>query len=538
MLRSRLPLHASLLLCFLLVPEAHSAEQSDVAEVRIGERLFLETRFAQAFFKNQNTAEPVLRYTLTLDDPLPGPFAGKTMNCRNCHLVNEHNGQSLPRVRSYADFTHTSPVPKRQDGENFAARNAMSLVNIALRQQNALFHFDGEFNSMEDLVQATLTGRNYGWLVSEKAQAIKHIAQVIRNDDGKGALAQQFGGAYRSVLAGTDTALPVELRLPANWRLNVTQASDQEIVATVARLISAYVKSLNFSRDKQQRYNASPYDAFLKANRLPQQPAHNESAQAYAQHLLQRLGKLRHPVFITEGKQTFKTHRQDFRFGQTELDGLKLFLRKGDSKRSGGNCVSCHHAPDFSDFSFHNTGVSQFSYDRSHGFGAFNKLTIPDLQQRNRKPQKYLPASRQHPTAAAPFRSLDDQDKPGRTDLGLWNIFANPAMPTVQKKIKKLLCQQARARGLLQCSEPKLLALSVASFKTPVLRDLGHSDPYMHNGLFRSLKEAVAFYLTSSSLAQQGQLRNADHELQFMRLNPADFDPLVAFLQSLNEDYE
>src|SRR6266699_5713965 len=70
----------------------------DPAKVAIGERLFLETRFSQYYFANSrgdaNTNLPsgdgVVATTITTDRPLPGPFAGFAMNCRACHLVNEH----------------------------------------------------------------------------------------------------------------------------------------------------------------------------------------------------------------------------------------------------------------------------------------------------------------------------------------------------------------------------------------------------------------------------------------------------------------
>ena len=62
------------------------------AEEAVGERLFLETRFAQAFERfldrggNVNdplpAGDPVLDDTQTTTRPLPGPFAGLTMNCR------------------------------------------------------------------------------------------------------------------------------------------------------------------------------------------------------------------------------------------------------------------------------------------------------------------------------------------------------------------------------------------------------------------------------------------------------------------------
>jgi hypothetical protein len=70
----------------------------DSAKVAIGERLFLETRFAQYFFAHSNgdanavlaEGDSVVATTVTTGQPLPGPFRGFSMNCRSCHLVGEH----------------------------------------------------------------------------------------------------------------------------------------------------------------------------------------------------------------------------------------------------------------------------------------------------------------------------------------------------------------------------------------------------------------------------------------------------------------
>ena len=74
------------------------------AESAVRERLFVETRFAQAF-KVYLDSGGKLNDTLPASDPvmdlsettrpgvgLPGPFVELTMNCRACHLVDEHVG--------------------------------------------------------------------------------------------------------------------------------------------------------------------------------------------------------------------------------------------------------------------------------------------------------------------------------------------------------------------------------------------------------------------------------------------------------------
>jgi cytochrome c peroxidase len=508
----------------------------DPAQVAIGERLSLETRFAQAYAAHPGKPDPAMAYTLTLDQPLRGPFAGKTMNCRACHLVDEHKSDAGAGMRSYADFAHTSPIPERNDGQHFTPRNSMSLVNITpADRHDVVFHFDGEFNSMEDLVRGTLTGRNYGWLPDETAQAIQHIAQVIRDDDGQGELAKEFGGSYRKVLAGTAKDIPAELRLPKAYRVNVATANDAQIMNAVAKLITAYVNNLHYARDAQGNYIGSPYDQFLELNKLPRQPRKGEAAAAYAQRLLRAVTQLKSPKFIRGEHHQFKYHQQAFAFTEQELAGMKLFFTRGSDKLRGGNCVSCHAAPDFSDFGFHNTGITQVNYDAQHGAGAFAKLLIPDLNTRNRHYDAYLPATVQHTKASGRFRHLVDMENSSDTDLGLWNVFANPDLPGPQAKLMRIMCRQ---HADVPCNAKALLPYTVAAFKTPVLRDLGDSNPYMHTGEFNTLEDAVRFYVTTSALVKSGQLRNADKELYGINLRQEDIVPLVDFLKALNVDYE
>jgi len=442
-------------------------------------------------------------------------------------------------MRSYTDFARRSPVPNRGDGQTHTARNAMSMVNISrLGPHGELFHFDGEFSSLEDLVRGGFTGRNYGWLPNEGEIAIAHIARIIRRDDGRGQLAREFGGSYRRVLAGTARDIPAKFRLPPAYRLDVTKASDREIVDLVARLVSAYIRNLAYSRDKQDHYNGSPYDHFLKANRLPSQPAPGEHADAYRARLLNQLQTLKHPRYITPRDGTFKHHAQAFVFGPLELQGLKLFLAPGNTTQRGGNCAACHTPPHFSDFRFHNTGLSQQNYDRLHGVGAFARLDIPELAERNRRAADFLPPSSVHPHATGRFRAPADKAKPGFTDLGLWNVFANPAVPNPQSKLRQHLCDKARERNHPRCDDVSLLPLAIAAFKTPVVRNLGQSDPYMHTGQFGTLNEVVSFYVTTSALAKQKRLRNGDSRLARINLNSQDIAALVAFLRALNEDYD
>ena len=60
----------------------------------------------------------------------------------------------------------------------------------------------------------------------------------------------------------------------------------------------------------------------------------------------------------------------------------------------------------------------------------------------------------------------------------------------------------------------------------------------MHNGQFDTLDDIVTFYRDVSDQARAGTLRNGATQLQGIALTAADVPPLVAFLKSLNEDYQ
>lgn len=583
-------------------------EESDPPEIVTGERLFLETRFAH-FFKQFLTGgtgvnnplpngDPVMNTTVTIGEPLPGPFAGLSMNCRACHLVDEHVGTSGGKMRTYADFARRSPVPAREDGASTAPRNSPSLVNATLpRRGGLLLHFDAEFATTAALVQDTFSGRNFGWLPGERALAIAHLARIIKEDDGSGSLAQEFGGLpYSVVLTGIDPSIPDEFRLPEQFRLNVATASDLEIFHAVSRLVSAYTEGLIFSQDESGAFNLSPYDVFLETNNLPRNPAPDENPIEYSRRLLTLIKRLEHNGslswvahnprkkpqrrhrqlrFIKRNPATedgrFQFHDQPFTFGAEELRGLKMFFAEGNgvlktsatgARGQVGNCIACHQAPTFTDFRLHNTGTTQAEYDGIHGVGRFAQLRVPDLRERNANHNQFLPATEEHPHARGPFREVPAPGAPNLTDLGVWNVFANPDFPGSQQRIRRILCVDALSAGLPglnvrtqlsddaldrlmesasfagRCSEQTLLPRSLALFKTPGLRDLGHSAPYMHNGQFDTLEEIVNFYRRSSDLQRAGRLRNGDRELADIRLNEQDIHPLTAFLRSLNEDYE
>ena len=519
------------------------------ADQNIGERLFVETRFAEYFAANMTdvnaplaVGDPVVSTVQNVyaPAPMPGPFAGESINCRSCHFVVEFQGVPHAGNRTYADFTTRSPLPRPMGGFTNTPRNAMQMVNSLEPHAGPTFlHFDGEFTDPVDLVQTTLTGRNFGWGPDQYQQAVAHIADVIRGDNGINTPAAEYGCnlSYATIFLGTDPSIPSDCLLPAKYRLNVATATDEQILNDVAQLISQYMYGLLFKQDELGRYYASPYDVFLRINHLPQLPRAGETDQQYDQDLYQQLLTLSNPIWVDGTYGSFKYHAQPFQFGPTEFAGLKIFLAAAngatDGSQHAGNCAACHIAPNFTDFKFHNTGVSQEEYDAANGTGTFAALAIPDLATRSADYDAYLPITTTHPNATERFRHAAVAGNPQYADLGLWNMYLNPDIPNPQANLTSVVCA-----NIENCAVDQGLETTIAQFKTPTLRDLEDSAPYFHNGSKLTFTDVVMFYIKSSQLAREGLLRNAPPEFQGMSISQSDVAALTAFLASLTEDYD
>ncbi len=474
-----------------------SAEELDSAEIMLGERLFIETRFAQYFKSSLDQGgsvndpipkgDPTLNKTIRFFGLPPyqipfvdGPYSGQTFNCRTCHLVDEHLEQKELGMRAYADFASRSPLPTRDDGQFNTVRNAPAPVHASIPRKNLIMHFDGEFYSLRQLVRGTLTNRNFGWLPGEKDIAINHICKIVREDNGKNVLAAEFGDlSYSEAFSGaTKDNNPVasDYQIPKVLQTDIHKDSCEHVFDTVANFIAIYTESLVFAADETI---FSPYDLFLRTNKLPTQPNSDESDIDYSKRLMAEIKALKNKnslKFTTKNPNTehggFEFHDLAFQFSELELKGMEIFFNQNEKDHiQKGNCIACHPAPNFTDFGLHNTGVTQIEYQAIHGNNAFNKLAIPSLSQRNEQPDQHLPATHQHPNRQSQFRRIPDKSTPLFTDLGAWNVFHNDDYPKTQDRIENLICKSDDTCT----SDEHALALSIATFKTPSLRDLGHS---------------------------------------------------------------
>ena len=90
-------------------------------------------------------------------------------------------------------------------------------------------------------------------------------------------------------------------------------------------------------------------------------------------------------------------------------------------------------------------------------------------------------------------------------------------------------------------SPPDAGATNNFDFRTPTLRNLNLTAPYMHNGLHGTLEEVMEFYEevaegddgVRNTNVSEGQL---DSEMQDLELDDEHIGVIIAFLNTLNDD--
>jgi cytochrome c peroxidase len=303
-----------------------------------------------------------------------------------------------------------------------------------------------------------------------------------------GEEAQGFAHARAVVLADKGEKNPAEGTYREQFQkifgVDAEKLSNEETINLLAKAVANYCRTLNTRKN-------SAYDQFIRLNMLESQPVTGESDKDFAKRLLTNINALE-----SNGRLKFSKG-----FDKVALQGLKVFFNS-----ESGNCTACHAPPHFTDNSFHNIGISQLEYDSFHGEGKFAVLQIPNATDARRPSMQY----RENPS----------KTKPGDVDLGFWN-FVDLKSSTLRRTGE---------------NDERFLQRMIATFKTPTLRNLKYTQPYFHNGSLHTIEEVLSAMIDLSKLAQAGRLREADEELAKIKITNADISPLVAFLNSLNED--
>lgn len=160
------------------------------------------------------------------------------------------------------------------------------------------------------------------------------------------------------------------------------------------------------------------------------------------------------------------------RLSESAQRGLALFV--GEAR-----CVLCHHGPTLSNGEFHNLGLAG------------------------------------HPDVPRDIGRRGGVDRVGR------GLYASGGAHADAEDADRALMLRTLAKG------PGTLG----AFKTPSLREVAESGPYMHDGSHADLERVVRFY---SELDEEPAVGVRDPLLEPLRLSEGQIADLVAFLEALS----
>ncbi len=167
-------------------------------------------------------------------------------------------------------------------------------------------------------------------------------------------------------------------------------------------------------------------------------------------------------------------------FNTNELAGLKLFIGKA-------NCISCHNGALFSDQQFHNIGIPE-NPEAPIDYGRFAGL-------------KQLVAHEFNCRSVYSDAAPDECFALSRAEL---DILESNTSPSKDNK-------------------------NVAAFKTPGLRNIALTAPYMHNGQIKTLKQVLEHHNKAPN-SKIGTSR-----LKPLVLSTQELFQLERFLETLND---
>lgn len=231
---------------------------------------------------------------------------------------------------------------------------------------------------------------------------------------------------------------------------------------------------------------------FPKAARpVPAEPEHphNQAWQAMAPQDRQAVNRVLTNVLKTIAAYQTKLVRKDAPF-DTFVEGLrsdddKKMAALSESQKRGldlflgkGNCVQCHTGPNFSDGTFHNLGLG---------------------------PRDWLEADEGR---------WDGVTAVAKSEFNATGLYSDKTDGKRAQWIE-FLTRTPEDHG---------------QFKTPTLRNVALTPPYMHGGHFETLEEVVRFY---STLDERTQLGHREEMLVPLGLSDQEVDDIVAFLESL-----
>jgi len=186
--------------------------------------------------------------------------------------------------------------------------------------------------------------------------------------------------------------------------------------------------------------------------------------------------------------------------------GARLFVGKGA-------CIDCHAGPQLTDEDFHDIGVPQ---------AGMTVPTLTDCPDGNAGCDCFVGADTKPVTACAPFGAYD----------GLQKLAANKWLRTSTWSDDP--SDASRAEYVNRGNAP---AESLqGAWRTPSLRNVALTAPYMHDGVFGTLEEVVWHYNGGGQTAGGERIGARAPQIKPLMLTDGEVADLVAFLETLTGD--
>lgn len=119
-------------------------------------------------------------------------------------------------------------------------------------------------------------------------------------------------------------------------------------------------------------------------------------------------------------------------------------------------------------------------------------------------------------------------------------LFGGTVPPAYQESEAEVIGVPAEAKGVVVDADPGVFAIDSAplhrhAFKTPTVRNVALTAPYMHNGVFRTLDEVVDFYDAGGGNGLGMQLPNQTLSADSLGLSAGEKRDLVSFMLALTD---
>ena len=412
--------------------------------------------------------------------------ANAQVSCASCHNPG----------RSFTDGRVTAV------GIGTTERNTPTLVNISL---NSWFFLDGRADSLTaQAIGPWLDPREHGMSLPGLASKILTL-HLDTYESLYGPVAPEIVAAIQRLTNEEPSALqlpgpeliPQALRIYAIATMGSFSALDGILKDASRKRISPQEQFALLSAGLKDSTGSQSLKDENKANQTQEIRQVIASILEVVSNSTAALEAYQRTIFATESpfdhfakrlkSETKASDAFASDFAEDEFAGLNLFLGRG-------KCDLCHSGPNFSNSQFHNIGLPWSPEVDSKKMPSGRAQGIMDVRNH------LLGCKQPHIIAARKANQLPD---------------------------------------LSQCAEIDFLkddALeSMSAFKTPTLRNLKLTGPYMHDGRFASLEDVIEHY---SSLSEEPAIGHKEETLKPLNLSKKEKNQLLKFLLSLESKVE